>query len=76
MGLSVAHLLASKGAHLILVSRNVGRLESALLSVRAAALSPSMQRFTYLSADVSEPSYGARVVGEAIAWNGGRPLDM
>ena len=75
MGRSVAVQLAAKGAHVILVSRNVGRLEEALLEVQAAAASPSTQRFTYISADVSEPDFAARVVAEAIAWNGGRPLD-
>lgn len=75
MGRSVAVQLAAKGAHVILVSRNVGRLEEALLEVKAAAASPSTQRFTYISADVSETDYAARVVAEAIAWNGGRPLD-
>lgn len=76
MGRSAAVQLASKGAHLILVSRNVGRLEEALADVKAAAASPSTQRFTYISADVSEPDYAAAVIAEAIAWNGGRSPDV
>lgn len=75
MGRSAAVQLAAKGAHVILVSRNVGRLEEALEEVRGAAKSPS-QRFTYISADVSEPSYAARVIAEAIAWNGGAAPDI
>ncbi|KAK1756115.1 hypothetical protein QBC47DRAFT_298837 [Echria macrotheca] len=76
MGRSAAVQLAAKGAHIILVSRNVGRLEEAAAEVRAAAKSPSSQRITYISADVSEPGYAARVLAEAIAWNGGAAPDI
>ncbi|KAL2123321.1 hypothetical protein VTJ04DRAFT_3776 [Mycothermus thermophilus] len=76
MGRSAAIQLAAKGANVILVSRNVGRLEEALAAVRAAASNPEKQRFTYISADVSEPGYGAEVVAQAIAWNGGRSPDI
>ncbi|KAL2016233.1 hypothetical protein VTK56DRAFT_4038 [Thermocarpiscus australiensis] len=76
MGRSAAIQLAAKGANLILVSRNVGRLEEALADVKAAAKSPSTQRFTYISADVSEPDYASSVIAEAIAWNGGAAPDI
>src|SRR4051794_29014398 len=76
MGRSAAMQLAAKGANVILVSRNVGRLEAALADVTAAASSPSTQRFTYISADVSEPDYAAAVISEAIAWNGGHSPDI
>ena len=76
MGRSAAIQLAAKGAHVILVARNVGRLEEALADVRAAAASPAAQRFTYISADVAEPGYAERVVAEAVAWNGGSAPDI
>jgi 3-dehydrosphinganine reductase len=76
MGRSAAMQLAAKGAHVILVARNVGRLEEALAAVKSAASSPATQRFTYISADVSEPDYAATVIAEAIAWNGGRAPDI
>ncbi|KAL2164107.1 hypothetical protein VTH06DRAFT_3321 [Thermothelomyces fergusii] len=76
MGRSAAIQLAAKGANVILVARNVGRLEEALADVKAAASSPSTQRFTYISADVSEPDYASAVIAEAIAWNGGRSPDI
>ena len=76
MGRSAAIQLAAKGAHVILVARNVGRLEEALVDVKAAASSPATQRFTYISADVAEPDFAARVIAEAIAWNGGAPPDI
>ncbi|KAK4459654.1 hypothetical protein QBC42DRAFT_274004 [Cladorrhinum samala] len=76
MGRAAALQLSAKGANLILVSRNVGRLEEALVEVRAAAKSPSAQRFTYISADVSEHDYAARVIAEALAWNSGKAPDI
>jgi 3-dehydrosphinganine reductase len=76
MGRSAAIQLAAKGANIILVSRNVGRLEEALTDVKAAASSPATQRFTYITADVSEPDYASAVIAEAIAWNGGRSPDI
>ncbi|KAK5664087.1 hypothetical protein OQA88_301 [Cercophora sp. LCS_1] len=75
MGLSAAIQLSAKGASLILVSRNVGRLEEAVIAVRSAAISPT-QRFTYISADVGQPDYAASVIAEAIAWNGGQAPDV
>lgn len=76
MGLSVAQQLAAKGANVILVSRNVGKLESAVTAVKAAAKNPSTQRFHYISADVSKADYAGPLLADAIAWNGGRSPDI
>ncbi|KAK4190373.1 hypothetical protein QBC35DRAFT_377906 [Podospora australis] len=76
MGLSAAIQLAAKGANLILVARNVGRLEEAIVLVKNAAKSPATQKFTYISADVSEHNYAAAVIAQAIAWNGGAAPDI
>jgi len=38
MGKSVAKQLAQKGANIIIVSRNVGRLEEALAEIKASSL--------------------------------------
>ncbi|KAH8778329.1 3-ketodihydrosphingosine reductase-like protein tsc10 [Hyaloscypha sp. PMI_1271] len=76
MGKSVAKQLAQKGANIIIVSRNVGRLEEALAEVKASAADPSTQRFQYISADLSEPDGNARVIAEAIAWNKGQAPDV
>ncbi|KAK3302499.1 uncharacterized protein B0T15DRAFT_514530 [Chaetomium strumarium] len=76
MGRSAAIQLAAKGANVILVSRNIGRLEEALAEVKAAASSPATQRFTYISADVSEFDYASTVIAQAIAWNGGQAPDI
>ncbi|KAH6683855.1 3-ketodihydrosphingosine reductase-like protein tsc10 [Halenospora varia] len=76
MGKSVAIQLAQKGANVIIVARNVGKLEEALAQIKASAASPSTQRFQYISADVAEPDGAARVVAEAITWNNGQSPDI
>ncbi|KEZ41599.1 3-ketodihydrosphingosine reductase tsc-10 [Scedosporium apiospermum] len=76
MGLEVAKQLAAKGANLILVSRSVGKLEEAILSLKAVAKHPETQRFLYISADVSAPDYAGPLIAEAIAWNAGRAPDI
>ncbi|PNY23643.1 3-ketodihydrosphingosine reductase gsl-3 [Tolypocladium capitatum] len=76
MGLSAAQKLAARGANVILISRSVKKLEEALESVKAAAKNPSTQRFHYISADVSTPSYAAPVIAEATQWNNGKTPDI
>ncbi|KAJ2906224.1 3-ketosphinganine reductase [Zalerion maritima] len=76
MGLSVSRQLAAKGANIIIVARNVGKLEEAIVTLKASAKNPESQRFTYISADVSEHNYAAAVIAEAIAWNNGKSPDI
>jgi len=68
--------LARKGANIIIVARNVGKLEAALVQIKASASSPSTQRFQYFSADVSEADGAYRVISECIVWNGGSSPDI
>ncbi|KAF4466190.1 3-ketodihydrosphingosine reductase tsc-10 [Fusarium albosuccineum] len=76
MGLSAATKLSAKGANIILVSRSVGKLEAALATVKAVAKNPETQRFHYISADVSAPSYAGALLAEAISWNHGKSPDI
>ncbi|CAM1505451.1 Fc.00g110880.m01.CDS01 [Cosmosporella sp. VM-42] len=76
MGLSAAKKLAAKGANIIIVARSVGKLEAAIVQIKAAAKNPNSQRFHYISADVSAPSYAGPVVAEAISWNHGKSPDI
>ncbi|KAH9221727.1 3-ketodihydrosphingosine reductase-like protein tsc10 [Leptodontidium sp. 2 PMI_412] len=76
MGRSVAIQLSKKGANVIIVARNVGKLEEALVAVKAAAADPSSQRFQYISADLAEENGSGRVIAEAIAWNNGQAPDV
>lgn len=75
-GLSVAHIFASEGANVIIVSRDSDKLQSAIKAVRAAARLPETQRFHTIEADVSVPDYAEGVVANAIAWNEGQPPDI
>ena len=47
-----------------------------LTNSKASAKNPGTQRFTYISADVSEPNYAAPVIAEAISWNNGHAPDI
>ncbi len=96
MGRSAARLLAAQGANVIVVARNVGRLEETVAEITVSSgqwLPPSHlhvclpnreksaakstgQRFHYISADVAQPDYAAAVVADALAWNGGQPIDI
>jgi 3-dehydrosphinganine reductase len=92
MGKSVAIQLAKKGANIIIVARNVGKLEEALAQIKvrlaiysfcieltateACAANPSTQRFQYISADLAEEDGAATVITGAIAWNNHQSPDI
>ncbi|ESZ91537.1 hypothetical protein SBOR_8071 [Sclerotinia borealis F-4128] len=76
MGKSVAIQLAQKGANVIIVARNVKKLEEAMEEIKASALSPSTQSFYYISADVSIPTEAARILQEATTFNSSTPPDI
>ncbi|RMZ85514.1 hypothetical protein DV737_g701, partial [Chaetothyriales sp. CBS 132003] len=75
MGLSAACQLASKGANVAIVARDVTKLESALEQVRAAAIRPA-QKFISLSYDLTKPESSKLILNEVIKWNGGQPPDV
>ncbi|KAI1206362.1 3-ketodihydrosphingosine reductase tsc-10 [Annulohypoxylon truncatum] len=75
-GLSAARIFSSRGANIIIVSRNPAKLEEAVKSIKAAAKSPEMQRFHTIVADVAEPNYAEGVVNNATAWNDGYPPEI
>ncbi|MCJ1372268.1 hypothetical protein MMC20_003491 [Loxospora ochrophaea] len=76
MGLSVACLLAKKGANIIIVARNEEKLKSALESISASASNPSAQRFHTISADLTSPTSCADVLSTATTWNNNQPPDI
>lgn len=75
-GLSAARIFSSKGAHVIILSRDPVKLEAALQSIKAAAKSPNTQRFHSITADVGTPNYSEEVISNATAWNNGQPPDI
>ncbi|XXH02058.1 hypothetical protein Hte_008423 [Hypoxylon texense] len=76
LGLHAARQLAEKGAHVVIVARDVTRLQEGIAFVSQGARSPDTQRFHYISADVSTAPGCAQVVAEATAWNHGAPPDV
>lgn len=76
MGLSVAKILSFKGANVVLVSRGVDKLKDALEIVKAAAKDKNKQRFHYIAADVSAPSYAVPLLEEVKQWNDGKAPDI
>ncbi|KAI2622453.1 NAD(P)-binding protein [Hypoxylon sp. NC1633] len=76
LGLNAGRQLAEKGASVIIVARNVVNLKEGVRYISQGAHSPETQRFHYINADVTTASECARVVNEAISWNGGFPPDI
>lgn len=75
-GLCAARIFASKGANIIIVSRDKVKLAEAINSIKTKAKSAETQRFHAISADVAEPGYAERVVADATAWNHGQPPEI
>ena len=75
MGLSVAKILSGKGANVVIVARNVGKLEGALSEIKASAASAT-QNFHYISADLTDASEASRIVTDVVAWNRGVAPDV
>ncbi|KAF2263983.1 3-ketodihydrosphingosine reductase, Tsc10 [Lojkania enalia] len=71
MGRELARLLSERGANVILVARDLTKLQAALEYAKSSAKNPSTQRFTIISADVSSESENARLLAEAATWNNG-----
>ncbi|KAI0888691.1 NAD(P)-binding protein [Annulohypoxylon maeteangense] len=76
LGLNAGRQLAEKGANVIIVARNVGKLKEGIRYISKCACSPETQRFHHIVADVTTAPECARVVAEATEWNGGCPPDI
>ncbi|CUS07466.1 unnamed protein product [Tuber aestivum] len=69
MGLSVAKLLASKGASVAIIARNKEKLDRAVGEIRESALREG-QRFIAVSADLTIANEARRALEEIRAWGG------
>ena len=91
MGRGVAKLLAQKGANVVIVARNIKKLEAAVeyisvgqqhgtqeipLTDQSAARDPQSQRFHFISADLMDPEAAVRIVNEVTDWNHGTEPDI
>lgn len=76
MGRSVAIKLAEKGANIVIVARNLKKLEETLVAMKSAAKSPDTQKFHQISTDVGQPDYANQLIKAVMEWNGGRAPDI
>ncbi|KAL9081746.1 MAG: hypothetical protein Q9159_007079 [Coniocarpon cinnabarinum] len=76
MGLEAARILSSKGANVVIVSRDKLRLEEAIGQISAAAKNAGTQRFHTISADLSVSENNEKVLAEATLWNNNTPPDI
>jgi 3-dehydrosphinganine reductase len=72
MGLSIAKLLASRGANVVVVAQDVRKLEAAVAEIKSSAKSPD-QRFHHLSFDLRHPSSAPTILSTVTTWNNGTP---
>ncbi|KAF3763195.1 NAD(P)-binding protein [Cryphonectria parasitica EP155] len=73
LGLEVSRQLAAKGANIVIVARDTGRLKRSIEYIRAGAASPTTQRFHQISADLTQDEAASTVIAEVTAWNSGPP---
>lgn len=71
MGLHLTGQLSARGANVIIVSRDLTKLQKALDFAKKNAKNPSTQRFHIISADVTSEAENERMLKEATAWNNG-----
>ncbi|KAI9819968.1 MAG: 3-dehydrosphinganine reductase [Pycnora praestabilis] len=76
MGRGLAKLLAQKGAHVVIVARDIKKLEAARDHIAEAARDPQSQQFHWISADLTDPAESVRVLEEVTAWNHNSPPDI
>ncbi|KAF2496363.1 putative 3-ketosphinganine reductase [Lophium mytilinum] len=75
MGRGLGKLLAHKGANVIIVARDIKKLQAAVEYISAAAKSQT-QRFHYIAADVTSEAENIRILEEATAWNNGQTPEI
>lgn len=76
LGLSVAQQLASKGANVVIVAQDQGKLERAIQTIQACAARPQQQKFLHLSFDLRSPASAPEILVQVTSWNGGSPPDL
>ncbi|KIW37683.1 uncharacterized protein PV06_10318 [Exophiala oligosperma] len=75
MGLSIAEELSSRGANVVIVAQDKGKLARAVDTIRAKALKPQ-QKFLDLSFDLRSPESAPRIIEQVTQWNNGQAPDM
>lgn len=75
-GREAARQLAERGANVVIVARDMRKLEHAIQYIRSGAASPETQRFHHISADLTAPETCADVIAKTSVWNSGQPPDI
>ncbi|EXJ88116.1 hypothetical protein A1O1_05044 [Capronia coronata CBS 617.96] len=76
LGLSLAQQLAAKGANVVIVAQDKGKLERAVKSIQACAKRPAQQSFLDLSFDLRSPDSAPEILKQVTSWNHGHPPDL
>ncbi|KAG9243449.1 hypothetical protein BJ878DRAFT_396856, partial [Calycina marina] len=76
MGLEVGRQLAEKGANVVIVARDLSKLEEGIKYIQEGAVSPETQRFHHVGADLTAPEESVRVIFEVTEWNDGNAPDV
>jgi 3-dehydrosphinganine reductase len=76
LGLSLAKLLSSKGANIIIVAQDPQKLQNAINAIKESAANPTTQRFLQLSFDLRSPESAVKILEQVTAWNNGQPADI
>ncbi|KAI9644014.1 hypothetical protein NHQ30_007366 [Ciborinia camelliae] len=74
MGQEVGRQLAEKGANIVIIARDVEKLQHAIEYIKQGGVNPT-QRFHHISADLTVASEAVRVIDEVVSWNHGNPPD-
>ncbi|KIX02957.1 uncharacterized protein Z518_06507 [Rhinocladiella mackenziei CBS 650.93] len=75
LGLSIAQQLALRGANVVIVAQDKGKLERAVSTIQARAARPQ-QKFLNLSFDLRSPESAPEILTQVSQWNNGQPPDL
>ncbi|KAL6242510.1 hypothetical protein RBB50_010650 [Rhinocladiella similis] len=75
LGLSIAEELASRGANVVIVAQDKGKLARAVDTIRSKALKPQ-QQFLDLSFDLRSPESAPSIIKQVTQWNNGQAPDI
>ncbi|KAI1629064.1 3-ketosphinganine reductase [Exophiala viscosa] len=75
LGLAIAQELSSKGANVVIVAQDKGKLSRAVQTLKSRAARPQ-QKFLDLSFDLRSPDSAPEIIDQVTRWNDGRAPDQ
>lgn len=76
LGLAIAKELSARGANVVIVAQDKGKLARAVETLKSSAVRPQQQKFLDLSFDLRSPSSGPEIMDQVTRWNDGRAPDL